>query len=70
MIRTEQHRGSGGISGRRFLFPEWLMPAAVIVLGMLLLVRGFTARQDAHRGESDEPASPSAAEGDSPNPAM
>jgi hypothetical protein len=58
-----------GISGRRFLFPEWLMPAAVIVLGVLLLVRGFTARGDAHHGESDEPSSPSATEGDSPSPA-
>jgi hypothetical protein len=47
-----------GISGRRYPLPSWLMPVLVIALGLLLLVRGFTARQDAHRGESDEPTWP------------
>lgn len=45
-----------GISGRRFPIPDWVMPALVIALGLLLLVRGFTARGDAHHDESDEPA--------------
>ena len=58
--------GLVGISGRRFPLPNWVLPLAVIVLGLLLLFRGFTARQDAHRGESDEPSWPSRTEGDSP----
>lgn len=45
-----------GISGERFLLPGWVAPAIVIVLGLALLVRGFTARADAHAGESDDPA--------------
>jgi len=44
-----------GLSGRPFPLPDWVMPAAVIVLGLVLLARGFTARADAHAGESDEP---------------
>ncbi len=44
-----------GISGRSFPLPDWLLPAVVLALGLLLLVRGFTARADAHAGESDEP---------------
>ncbi|TMB53264.1 MAG: hypothetical protein E6J50_00890 [Chloroflexi bacterium] len=58
--------GLVGISGRRFPLPNWVLPLAVIVLGLLLLFRGFTARQDAHHGESDEPSWPSRTEGDSP----
>lgn len=45
-----------GISGDRLPLPNWVMPAVVIVLGLALLARGFTARGDAHRGESDEPS--------------
>jgi hypothetical protein len=45
-----------GISGDRFLLPGWVAPAIVIVLGLALLIRGFTARADAHAGESDVPA--------------
>ncbi len=45
-----------GISGDRFPLPAWVAPAIVIVLGMALLVRGFTARADAHAGESDVPS--------------
>lgn len=44
-----------GLSGRPFPLPDWVMPAAVVVLGLVLLLRGFTARADAHAGESDEP---------------
>jgi hypothetical protein len=33
-----------GISGQRLPLPEWLLPAAVIAIGLLVLVRGFTAR--------------------------
>ena len=32
-----------GISGQRLPLPEWL-PVAVIAIGLLVLVRGFTAR--------------------------
>ena len=59
--------GLFGISGRRFPLPNWVIPLAVIVLGLLLLFRGFTARRDAHHGESDEPSWPSRTEGDSPS---
>jgi len=55
-----------GISGRRFPLPNWVMPLAVIVLGLLLLFRGFTARQEAHHGDSDEPSWPSGTERDAP----
>ena len=33
-----------GISGQRLPLPEWLLPVAVIAIGLLVLVRGFTAR--------------------------
>ena len=52
-----------GISGRRFPLPDWVLPLAVIVTGLLLLLRGFTARHDAHHGESDEPSWPTRPEG-------
>jgi len=47
-----------GISGQRFPLPGWVMPIVVIAIGLLLLARGFTARGDAHRDESDEPRWP------------
>jgi hypothetical protein len=34
-----------GISGERLPLPQWALPAAIIVIGLLLLVRGFTARR-------------------------
>ena len=52
-----------GISGRRFPLPDWVLPLAVILIGLLLLFRGFTARRDAHHGESDEPSWPTRPEG-------
>ncbi len=45
-----------GISGGRFPLPDWVAPSIVIVLGLAVLVRGFTARADAHAGESDLPS--------------
>jgi hypothetical protein len=42
-----------GISGSRFPLPGWVMPVVIIALGALLLLRGVTARADAHRGEDD-----------------
>ena len=44
-----------GISGRRLPLPDWVLPVAVIGLGVLVLVRGFTAREQSH----DEPIAPS-----------
>jgi len=38
-----------GISGERLPLPEWLLPVAVIGIGLLVLVRGFTARD--HRAD-------------------
>ena len=35
-----------GISGQRLPLPEWLLPVAVIAIGLLVLVRGFTARDN------------------------
>lgn len=42
-----------GISGSRFPLPGWVMPLVIIALGALLLLRGVTARADAHQGEDD-----------------
>ena len=39
-----------GISGERLPLPEWLLPVAVIAIGLLVLVRGFTARD--HRADA------------------
>ncbi|HEX5579376.1 MAG TPA: hypothetical protein VFY43_06900 [Candidatus Limnocylindria bacterium] len=39
-----------GISGQRLPLPEWLLPVAVIVIGLLVLLRGFTARD--HRADA------------------
>lgn len=35
------------ISGRQLPFPGWVVPAAVIVLGLVLVARGFTERRSA-----------------------
>lgn len=35
-----------GISGRRLPLPQWVLPVAVIVMGLLVLFRGFTSRRD------------------------
>jgi len=32
-----------GISGRRLPLPEWVLPVAIMVIGLLVLIRGFTA---------------------------
>jgi hypothetical protein len=39
-----------GISGEPLPLPEWLLPVAVIAIGLLVLVRGFTARD--HRADA------------------
>ena len=35
-----------GITGRRLPLPQWVLPVAVIVIGVLVLVRGLTFRGD------------------------
>jgi hypothetical protein len=35
-----------GISGEPWPLPGWVLPAAVILLGVLVLLRGFTSRRD------------------------
>jgi hypothetical protein len=39
-----------GISGERLPLPNWVLPVAVIVIGVLVLVRGLTYRD--HRGSA------------------
>jgi len=34
-----------GLSGEPWPFPAWVMPVAIIVIGLLLLLRGFTANR-------------------------
>jgi len=35
-----------GISGRRLPLPEWALPVAIIVIGVLVLLRGLTMRRE------------------------
>jgi len=35
-----------GISGRRLPLPEWVLPVAIIVIGVLVLLRGLTTRRE------------------------
>jgi hypothetical protein len=39
-----------GISGQRLPLPGWVLPVAVIAIGLLVLVRGFTSRD--HRADA------------------
>ncbi|TMB57563.1 MAG: hypothetical protein E6J47_02065 [Chloroflexi bacterium] len=48
-----------GISGERLPLPQWALPVAIIVIGLLLLLRGFTARRVF---AEPSPSSPSVAE--------
>lgn len=69
-----------GISGRRLPLPEWVLPAAVILIGVLLLLRGITYRgrrgagfgETAWRGGTDDASAPpevtSATPPDEPRP--
>jgi len=70
-----------GISGERLPLPNWVLPAAVIVIGVLVLLRGLTFHgqlsQDAavadsqgpapDEGGSSEPSAPNDAGGPSPS---
>ena len=54
-----------GISGRRLPLPQWTLPVAVILIGMLVLVRGLTYRgrgpgwgDTAWHGGTDDPSAP------------
>jgi hypothetical protein len=55
-----------GISGRRLPLAPWVLPAAVILIGVLLLLRGLTYRGDAGggwretawQGGTDDPSAP------------
>jgi len=39
-----------GISGQRLPLPAWVLPVSVIAIGLLVLIRGFTARD--HRADA------------------
>lgn len=64
-----------GISGRRLPLPEWVLPAAVILIGLLLLLRGVTYRghrgagfgETAWHGGSSDPSAPPEAAGTAPD---
>jgi hypothetical protein len=65
-----------GISGERLPLPNWVLPVAVIVIGVVVLLRGLTFRDtrgpawggDADAREAPVPASP--APGDGPPEAV
>jgi len=58
-----------GISGNRFPLPSWVLPGIVILLGVLLLLRGVSARPDIHAGEVEpQPQRPSHAPAPAPAP--
>lgn len=44
-----------GISGRRLPLPEWALPVAIIVIGILVLLRGLTTRREVVPGWDAEP---------------
>jgi hypothetical protein len=48
-----------GISGRPWPLPDWVLPTAIIAIGLLVLFRGFTSRRDLgnEAGESGESGS-------------
>jgi hypothetical protein len=59
-----------GISGERLPLPEWVLPVAVIAIGVLVLLRGLTYRRPAdpnwdgatrHRGEPGGAGAPAGA---------
>jgi hypothetical protein len=56
-----------GISGRRLPLPQWMLPVAVIVIGVVVLLRGLTFRRQPgqdwdrkfrHGGPSEESGAP------------
>lgn len=51
-----------GISGRRLPLPEWVLPVAIIVIGVLVLVRGLTMRPVAVSEWASPPAADSSAQ--------
>jgi hypothetical protein len=69
-----------GISGERLPLPDWVLPAAVILIGVLLLLRGLTYQRregqgpsgTAWHGGTDDPSAPpeatTGAPGDEPPP--
>ena len=51
--------GVVGISGKRLPLPSWVLPVAVIAVGVLVLLRGLTFRDRWDRaGEADDGAAP------------
>lgn len=42
-----------GLSGERWNIPEWVMPAVIIALGLLVLARAVTAGRSAGEGSAD-----------------
>ncbi|HTI29449.1 MAG TPA: hypothetical protein VL687_03715 [Methylomirabilota bacterium] len=50
-----------GISGERLPLPEWVLPVAVIVIGILVLVRGLTFREHREPAWSSESGPPAPA---------
>ena len=65
-----------GISGERLPLPSWVLPVAVIVIGVLVLLRGLTfgranwaSRRDRRDGDALGSAAPRPTPGDAGTPA-
>jgi hypothetical protein len=55
-----------GISGEPLALPRWVLPVAVVVIGVVVLLRGLTFRE--HRGPASEALAPAEPPAEAPEP--